>query len=169
MNKYELLLILPGTLDEREAEVASAAIVDMVKEISPEVERQVLGKSRLAYPIKQIRYGYFYTLTFTAEGLKIVELQNKLRLHREVLRFMVSHFGTDLTAEQKAVFAPSASVGSQSVVEQPVSVEEASVPQSKKPKTESKTASAEDKKVDMEEVKKKLDKILNDTETIAGV
>jgi ribosomal protein S6 len=78
MHKYELLLILPGTLDEREAEQKLNDVVTVVKEFSKHVEPSTLGKNRLAYPVKQIRYGYFYTIIFEAETKQVTALQAKL-------------------------------------------------------------------------------------------
>ena len=91
-KKYELLLVLPGTLDENAAAVRCEEIVSLVKESASDVEMNVLGKSRLAYPVKQIRYGYFYTIVFSAEtdGLKVIK--TKLELMRDLLRAMLSVF-----------------------------------------------------------------------------
>lgn len=147
MKKYELLLVLPGTLDEKEAENRAQEVVNLVKENSTEAELHNLGKSRLAYPIKQIRYGYFYTVVFAAEpaGLKVV--QEKITLARDLLRAMITHFNTNLTAAQKIAYttdelgittmAPKEETGEV----RPHRVEDA-------------------KKVDLADINKKLDEIL---------
>jgi small subunit ribosomal protein S6 len=105
MNKYELLLVLPGTLDDKQVDEKVVEIAAMVKEHASDVETQTIGKNRLAYPIKQIRYGYFFTITFSAEPMGVKKLEEKLRIHREVLRFLVSHFNTQLTALQKTAYS----------------------------------------------------------------
>ena len=98
MNKYELLLVLPGTLDEKEAGKLVEEIKTSVSANSQDVELNNLGKVRLAYPIKQIRYGYYYTLVFNAEPAAVKIISDKLRLRADVLRSMISHFNTNVTA-----------------------------------------------------------------------
>lgn len=109
MNKYELLLVLPGTLNEQESAVRSAEVETLVKNYGQDVELHNLGKNRLAYPIKQIRYGYFYTMVFNSDSKPVVELQAKLSLARDLLRAMISHFNTNLTAAQKISYHTDAS------------------------------------------------------------
>lgn len=104
MNKYELMLVLPGTLDDKQVEERIQEMAKLVKEHASGVEVHPIGKNRLAYPIQQIRYGYFYTLTFTAEAVELKKLEDKLRLHREILRFLVTHYNTQLTAQQKIAY-----------------------------------------------------------------
>lgn len=168
MNKYELLLILPGTLDEKEAETTSGALLGLVKERGEDVEINGLGKNRLAYPIKQIRYGYFYTITFSAERAQVSLLQEKLRLHREVLRYMISHFTVTLSHEQKAAYAQGGVAQAATIVEQEIekATEQAVVEEKIDRKV---TPPKEEKKVDMDEVKRKLDKILEETDVIPGI
>ncbi len=105
MKKYELLLVLPGTLDEKEAEVKGQEILALVQENSTAAELHPLGKNRLAYPIRQIRYGYFNTIIFTADPLGLKVLQDKLVLLREPLRAMITYFNMSLTAAQKIIYS----------------------------------------------------------------
>lgn len=105
MKKYELLLVLPGTLDDKESESKANEILALVKENSTAAEIHLLGKNRLAYPIRQIRYGYFYTIVFDAEPNGLKTIQGKVTLLRDPLRTMISHFNTTLTAAQKIVYS----------------------------------------------------------------
>ena len=80
MQNYELLFILPGTLSEDEV----PALVNTVKEVLVEsgvqnLEHKDMGKSRLAYPIKHIRYGYFHLAHFEAEGKSVEDVKVKLK------------------------------------------------------------------------------------------
>jgi len=91
MKKYELLLTLPGTLDDNEVKQEIETVLGVVKEYSEgEVEKKSLGKVRLAYSVKQIRYGYYYTVVFEAEPGKIPELNQKLRLNKGLLRAIIN-------------------------------------------------------------------------------
>lgn len=104
MQKYELLLILPGTLDDKEVEVRSQEIVALVGQHGSDVQIQSMGKNRLAYPIKQIRYGYYFAITFKSDAKQVKELEGKLGLMRDLLRAMVSHFNIDLSAAQRLAY-----------------------------------------------------------------
>jgi small subunit ribosomal protein S6 len=145
MLKYELLLILPGTLDDTQVSDRSEEIAKIVKEVGSDVELHTMGKNRLAYPIKQIRYGYFSTITFSAEAKDVRILEEKLRLHREVLRFLISHFNTNLTAQQKIAYTTDAS-GITRMVEKAEEV----VP----------VAEKKAEKINIEEINKKLDDLM---------
>lgn len=159
MLKYELLLILPGTLDDNQVAASADEMVKIVKEHAEDVELHTMGKNRLAYPINQIRYGYFYTVTFSAEPEKLKVLEDKLRLHREVLRFLISHFNTNLTAQQKIAYTTDAS-GITRMSEK----DEVVVPQMQVAAPE---AGKKAEKIDLEAINKKLDDLMDDV--IPGV
>ena len=101
MQKYELLLVLPGTFDEKEAENEANKAMATVNEIGSEAILTALGKNRLAYPIKQIRYGYFYTVVFEAEAEKIKDLKNKLNLDKNILRGFITKYNEKMSQAQK--------------------------------------------------------------------
>lgn len=159
MHTYELLFILPGTLDDKEVATRSEEIVSIVKEYGSDVELQSVGKNRLAYPIKQIRYGYFFIITFKAETADVKKLENRLSLTRDLLRALVSHFNTGLTAAQKIAYSTDSS-GVTTMTERsvefseqktPVAAEAAAVALAKSAGTE----------LNMEEISKKLDDLMS--------
>jgi ribosomal protein S6 len=145
MKKYELMLVLPGTLDEKEAETRSNEILGMVKENDPEAEIRPMGKMRLAYPIKQIRYGYFYTIIFSVEPSIAPVLQDKLRLTRDLLRAMVTEYNPKYTPTQKLTYSTN-SAGVTVMNEGPKETEAQKEPEAK---------------VTMQDINKKLDEILS--------
>lgn len=153
MSKYELLLVLPGTLDEKEITTKADEIVNIVKELASDVELHTMGKNRLAYPIKQIRYGYFHTVTFTADPKAVKQLEEKLTIHREVLRFVITHFKTNLTAQQKIAYTTDSSGITRMIEKEAAPVVEGSPAPglAVEPKTE---------KLNIEEINKKLDDLI---------
>lgn len=163
MKKYELLLVLPGTLDETEAQTRSNEILSFVKENSEQAEISTMGKMRLAYPIKQIRYGYFYTIVFNAEVAGLKKLQDKLGLMRDLLRAMFTEFNVAYSPAHKATYgAPTADFA---LAEEPTKPEHHTpVAKTEKPVVPEKPA----EKVDMQAIDKKLDEILSGN-IIAGV
>ncbi len=90
MKYYEILFVLPGTLAETEV----TPVVDQVTEIAEKngaqnIKIYDMGKSRLAYPIKHIRYGYFRLMYLEVEPDKIKIIESKLRLINELLRLVI--------------------------------------------------------------------------------
>ncbi len=157
MKKYELLLVLPGTLDEKEAENRSNEILSAVKEYATEAEIASMGKMRLAYPIKQIRYGYFYTVIFGAETKELKALQTKLELMRDLLRAIISVYNPNYTPASKMSFTTTIT-GANMNNEEVVVTEKNEKPADK----------PVDKKVSIQDIDKKLEEILSG-EIISGV
>lgn len=90
MKHYEMLCVLPGTLSEDE-------IAPMVQGISQvlgnyhaqNMSLEDMGKSRLAYPIKLIRYGYFQLFRFDLESTYLEKMEKSVRLVGGFLRVIV--------------------------------------------------------------------------------
>lgn len=165
MQKYELLLVLPGTLDDNESEAKAGEVLNLVKEHAAETELVKIGKNRLAYPIQQIRYGYFYTIIFSAEAASLKALQKKLGLMRNLLRATITRF--------KIKYTPSATPAYRYNRED-VGGEDRSVVYEKKKEeaaVETPIVKAEPRKLilDLKDIDKKLDEILDDKNLVAGV
>jgi len=109
MRHYELMTVLPGTMTEDEV----IPFIDRVKVILSDlsvtdVAVENMGKTRLSYPMKHIRYGYYYTFVFEAEPGIIAKAQTQLRLIPEFLRVLFSTFDPKMraeTAQRKAKMA----------------------------------------------------------------
>lgn len=106
MKNYELLCVFPGTLGEEEvaplvAEVNAVLTASGATSITSEDR----GKSRLAYPIKHIRYGYFTVFAFQGEPTVVPQAQAKLRLVTSVLRAMINEFNPEMRKEKDLVLA----------------------------------------------------------------
>lgn len=162
MKKYELLLVLPGTLDEKEAGKLVQEIKASVAANSQDVELNDLGKVRLAYPIKQIRYGYYYTLVFNAEPEVVKIISDKLKLRADVLRSMITHFNTNVSAAKKIVYSTN-EVGVTTMMEKD-GQDEPVVKAEKQP-----VVAAPAAKVDLEAINEKLNEILENENIIPGV
>jgi small subunit ribosomal protein S6 len=163
-KKYELLLVLPGTLDEKEVGKQVQEIKDLVSASSQDVELNNLGKVRLAYPIKQIRYGYYYTLVFNAEPKEVKVISEKLRLRTDVLRAMISHFNTNVTAAKKIIYNTNEAGVTTMEEKEPEVIKTSSAKKEEKAGSESSSSA----KVDLKAIDDKLNEIL-DSNIIPGV
>ncbi|PIZ94512.1 MAG: 30S ribosomal protein S6 [Candidatus Magasanikbacteria bacterium CG_4_10_14_0_2_um_filter_37_12] len=105
MKNYELLCILPGTMTDEEV---MAQVEDTKKLIEEKggtaVTHQDKGKSRLAYPIRLIRYGYFHLIQFQAEPEVIAPLRVLLNINRDLLRSVITVYNPVLRAERDKQF-----------------------------------------------------------------
>ena len=163
MTYYEMLVVLPGTLTEAEANPVIQTIKETVeKQGATELVVNDMGKSRLAYPMKHIRYGYYYILQFAAETKAIQEVQNRVRLVSNVLRMTLRTYdpATQTVDRTKLTLTPLAAV---------VTLDDSREP-SREPRRESskpvavptvETTEPKAKAVSMEEIEQKLDQILD--------
>lgn len=103
MKQYELLLVLPGTMEETMVRTMVDNVQSIVKKHGGEqITVQDRGKSRLAYPIRHIRYGYFHIIKFSAEGEATQHMQKEFSLDREILRALITSYDPkDREATQK--------------------------------------------------------------------
>ena len=90
MNHYEMLCVLPGTLTEEEVKKTMEGIVGAITGCGGSIiQSEDIGKNRLAYPIKHIRYGYFQLLEFSADPDKLADIKRKSYLAGTLLRLVV--------------------------------------------------------------------------------
>lgn len=167
------MLVLPGTLNDQEVEAKVGEVVTLVKEFGEVSESKPLGKTRLAYPIKQVRYGYFYQVIFSAETENIKLLQEKLGLMRDLLRAIVNVHDEKTAAAKKVSYfgdydktAPvhetvrRAALAEAPVSEAPAEEKEEKEEKEEAPKEISRPVSTTP--LDLKEIDKKLDAILAD-------
>ncbi len=89
MNKYELVLVVSAKIEDeaREAVVEQAkGIVTRFGGVITNVEDQ--GKKRLAYEIQKMKEGYYYFIQFDAESTAPAEIESRVRIMENVLRFL---------------------------------------------------------------------------------
>ena len=168
IKHYELFYVFPGTLSEEELPKSCTAVLDILKKQDvSDVATTDMGKTRLAYPIKHIRYGYFYTTTFKVDTEKIALIKKKLDIEPSLLRSMVHLYDeTEVSDRDKKVDAMrkrSAKYSKKSTPEKDTpkeSVSEKKDPNKKsETKDDKKTTGA--KKVSAETISKKLDAMLD--------
>lgn len=102
MNKYELFLILPGTITENDAESLIQKLKITLQETGAVIsDVEALGKMKISYPIRHIRYGYFYNIIFEVEKEQLNAIKDKLRVDENFLRAMIKKFNAEARQERK--------------------------------------------------------------------
>ena len=90
MNKYELAVVVSAKIeDEQRAEVIEKckALVERFGGQVTEVEEW--GKKRLAYEVQKMREAFYYFIQFDAESTAPIEIENRVRIMDNVVRFLV--------------------------------------------------------------------------------
>ena len=89
MNKYELAVIVNGTLEEEER----VATIEKVKEYITRFGGTVTniddwGKKRLAYEIQKSKEAYYYFIQFESDANCPNEVEANVRLMENVVRYL---------------------------------------------------------------------------------
>ena len=89
MNKYELAVVVNAKIEDD----ARAAVIEKVQAYITRFGGQVSdvdewGKKRLAYEIQKMREGYYYFIHFEADATAPAEIESRLRIMDNVLRFL---------------------------------------------------------------------------------
>lgn len=166
MKKYELLMTLPGTLDDTGVAEGVQAVVEVIKGYGQEPEVNKLGKIRLAYPVKQIRYGYFYSLVFEADAPNVSVINDKLRLNQNLLRAIISIYDPKIKDRQRLFIASQPTIRTE--IKEKMSL--ADVMEDKKDEAKVKQATmADGSSIDLKDIDKRLDEILDSTNIVSDI
>lgn len=89
MNKYELALVVNAKIEDD----ARAAVVEKAKEYVTRAggtitEVEEWGKKKLAYEIQKMSEGFFYFIQFEASASAPAQIEHKVRIMDNVLRFL---------------------------------------------------------------------------------
>ncbi|MCQ2506622.1 MAG: 30S ribosomal protein S6 [Lachnospiraceae bacterium] len=89
MAKYELTVVVAGNVEEETLvatlEKSKSFITDFGGQIT---DVKDYGKKRLAYEIQKQTEGYYYFIQFDAETTVPAEIEARLRIQENVIRFM---------------------------------------------------------------------------------
>ena len=90
MNKYELAVVVSAKIEDDER----AAVVDKCKALIERFGGTVTnvddwGKKRMAYEVQKMKDAFYYFIQFDAETSAPVEIENRIRIMDNVLRFLI--------------------------------------------------------------------------------
>ena len=90
MNKYELVLVVNAKIEDD----ARAAVVEKAKAYVTRfggtvTEVEDWGKKKLGYEIQHMKEGFYYFIQFEAEATCPAELEKRVRIMENVLRYLV--------------------------------------------------------------------------------
>ncbi len=120
MHKYELMVILDPTVEERTVAPSLDKFLNVIRNANGTVDNvDIWGRRRLAYEIKKHTEGIYAVVNMTADSAAIVELDRQLNLSEAVLRTKVLRADEavvnikpvsvpEVSAEEAAAEAPAA-------------------------------------------------------------
>ena len=90
MNKYELAVVVSAKIEDEER----AAVVDKCKALIERFGGTITnvddwGKKRLSYEIQKMKEGFYYFIQFEAESSAPAEIESRIRIMDNVLRYLV--------------------------------------------------------------------------------
>lgn len=90
MHKYELAVVVSAKLEEDD----KVATLDKVKALIERFGGQITnvddwGKKKLAYEIQKMKEGFFYFIQFDAEATAPAEIENRIRIMDNVIRYLI--------------------------------------------------------------------------------
>ncbi|MGL4881387.1 MAG: 30S ribosomal protein S6 [Waterburya sp.] len=88
-NNYEMMYILRPDLSEDQVGEAVGRYKDYLNENGAEnLEIQVKGKRRLAYPVGKYLDGIYVQMNYQADGSQIAPLERMMRLSEDTIRYL---------------------------------------------------------------------------------
>ena len=89
MSKYELAVVVSAKVEEDER----TATIDKVKALVERFGGQITniddwGKKRLAYEVQKMREAYYYFIQFDAETTAPAQIESRIRIMDNVIRFL---------------------------------------------------------------------------------
>jgi small subunit ribosomal protein S6 len=87
---YELGFIIPSSVPESDTQAVIGMVQELIESRGGAVTKvNFWGRRRLAYPINEIREGYYVFLNMDYPPQQLVELERSLHLNDRVIRHLV--------------------------------------------------------------------------------
>ena len=89
MTKYELALVVNAVIEDDAREAVLNNVKDMLAKLgAADIKVSNGEKKRLAYDIQKMSEGYYYFIQFEAETSVPAQVEAKVRIMENVLRFL---------------------------------------------------------------------------------
>ena len=90
MSKYELAVVLNAKIEDDERAAAIEKIKNYISRFGGTVSNvDEWGKKRLAYEVQKMKEGFYYFITFEAETTAPLEIENRVRIMENVIRYLI--------------------------------------------------------------------------------
>ncbi|MFH1537087.1 MAG: 30S ribosomal protein S6 [Patescibacteria group bacterium] len=166
MEHYELLFIVPGSLTDEEAPETISKVKKLLEDLEGKIiKEENWGRKTLEYKIDNQSQGTYAWFEFDLATEKIAEVNKRLRLSREILRFLVTKSRV-ITEEEirkdEEVKKKIESKKKDKVKEQLAEAEKEKEPEKQAQVKEEKPKAKPKPSISMDDLDKKLDDLLID-------
>lgn len=174
MNYYELVGLIPGNLAENEVEPILQEVSDIIKNTGANIKRsEIITRRKTAYTIEKMRHAYYFVISFEHEG-GLGEAEKKLKLHKNLLRFLITKTKPkteEEIAKEKIRFQKQGDGEEQIEIKerrdkktQPFKIERKTLPENQEKKEDKKEKETKEpsEPVNIEQLDKKIDEILDE-------
>ena len=89
MNKYELAVVVSAKLEDDERAATIEKVKNMVTKHGGTITNvDEWGKKRLAYEVQKMKEAFYYFIHFDAESTVPVEIEHRVRIMDNVIRYL---------------------------------------------------------------------------------
>ena len=90
MTKYEIMYIINPTILEEGRDAVIAKVDAILTEAAATISKtEKWGERKLAYPIDKKKTGFYVLTMFEMDGTKLVDVERKLNITQEVMRYII--------------------------------------------------------------------------------
>ncbi len=90
MNKYELCVVLSAKIEDDERAATLEKVQKYITRFGGTVTNiDDWGKKKLAYEVQKMKEAFYYFIQFDAEPTAPVEIENRVRIMENVIRYLV--------------------------------------------------------------------------------
>ena len=90
MKKYELAVVFDPNLEEEALKTVQSEVQALIERFGGTIEKvDDWGKRRLAYEIRKVNEGFYSFITFSAEPTAPAEIESRMRIKENVLRYLI--------------------------------------------------------------------------------
>ena len=90
MSKYELAVVLNAKIEDEERAKVLEKVKGYVTRFGGQIsDVEEWGKKKLAYEVQKMSEGYYYFIHFEAETSAPAEIENRVRIMDNVMRFLI--------------------------------------------------------------------------------
>ena len=89
MNKYELAVVVNAKIEDEERIASVEKVKALIERFGGAITNvDDWGKKRLAYEIQKMKEGYYYFIKFDAEGTAPAEIEKRIRIMDNIMRYL---------------------------------------------------------------------------------
>lgn len=106
MPRYEMMYIVTSNISDDQIPTVTDGVLKFITESEGKViKEELMGKKKLAYPIKKTRNGFYGAVTFDVPAAKVNELDAKVRNNPDIIRHLVISMDEALVRMEKDAIA----------------------------------------------------------------